>query len=177
MPKGRSREGEHVVYTDHTIARRPGAVAALKELRPFAGMTPGEREWALAEPAKRLGSLEKLAAGADVDAAVLVQLAQLYDTRGMGAALYERALRLEPDHATAMANLGIYRMQEGRTREALALWAKAFAKNPGMLAVGLNLAMGQMQAGDKLGAAATLRRVLRFHPDSAQARDLLGKLL
>jgi hypothetical protein len=37
--------------------------------------------------------------------------------------------------------------------------------------------MGQMQAGDKLGAAATLRRVLRFHPDSAQARDLLGKLL
>jgi Flp pilus assembly protein TadD len=106
-----------------------------------------------------------------------VQLAQLYDTRGKGAALYERALRLEPDHATALANLGIYRMQEGRTREALALWAKAFAKNPGMLAVGLNLAMGQMQAGDKLGAAATLRRVLRFHPDSAQARDLLGKLL
>src|SRR5262249_31689712 len=25
MPKGRSREGEHVVYTNHTIARRPAA--------------------------------------------------------------------------------------------------------------------------------------------------------
>ena len=33
--------------------------------------------------------------------------------------------------------------------------------------------MGQLQAGDKPGAAATLRRVLRFHPDSAQARELL----
>ncbi len=177
MPKGRSREGEHVVYTDHTIARKPGSVAALKELRPFAWMAPTEREWALAEPAKNLGVLEKLAARADADAAVLVQLAQLYDGRGKGGVLYERALGLQPDHATAMANLGIYRMQEGRSREALALWTKAFAKNPGLLAVGLNLAMGQVQAGDKLGAAATLRRVLRFHPDSAQARDLLGKLL
>ena len=122
MPKGRSREGEHVVYTDHTIARKPGSVAALKELRPFAWMAPTEREWALAEPAKNLGVLEKLAARADADAAVLVQLAQLYDGRGKGGVLYERALGLQPDHATAMANLGIYRMQEGRSREALALW-------------------------------------------------------
>lgn len=76
-----------------------------------------------------------------------------------------------------MANLGVYRMQAGRAREALALWARVFEKNPGMLAVGLNLAMGQMQMDVKAGALATVRRVLRFHPDSAQARQLLSKLL
>ena len=131
------------------------------------------RDWALAEPARRLAELEKLAAREDADAAVLVQLAQLYDARGKGAPLYERALRLEPEHATAQANLAIYRMQQGRSREALALWSRAFTRNPSMLNAGLNLAMGQLQADDKAGAAATLRRVLRFHPDSVQARELL----
>jgi Flp pilus assembly protein TadD len=176
MPKGRSREGEHVVFTDHTIARRPGARASgARVLQPFRGMTAGERDWALAE--RRQPLLEKLAARADADAAVLVQLAQIYDAQGKGAALYERALRLEAANATAQANLGIYRMREGRVREALALWGAAFGRNPGMLSAGLNLAMGQMQSGDRAGAAATLRRVLRFHPDSAQARALLRELL
>ena len=58
----------------------------------------------------------------------------------------------------------------------MGLWSKVFATHPGMLVVGLNLAMGQLQSGDRVGAEATLRRVLRFHPNSAQARDLLGKL-
>lgn len=174
MPKGRSREGEHVVFTDHTIARRPGRATGPRVMQPFPGMAATERDWALAE--RRLPLLEKLAARPDVDAALLVQLAQLYDANGKGAPLYERALRLEPANATAMANLGIYRMQAGRAREALALWTRVFEKNPGMLAVGLNLALGHAETGDKDAATATLRRVLRFHPDSAQARDLLGKL-
>ncbi|MCC6537219.1 MAG: tetratricopeptide repeat protein [Bryobacterales bacterium] len=173
MPKGRSREGEHVVFTDHTIARKPGRATGPRVLQPFPGMAATDRDWALAE--RRLPLLEKLAARPDADAAVLVQLAQLYDANGKGAPLYERALRLEPEHATALANLGIYRMQAGRAREAMALWTRVFEKNPGMLAVGLNLAMGQRETGDK-AAQATLRRVLRFHPDSAQAREMLGKL-
>jgi len=176
MPKGATREGEHVVYTDHTIRKRPGVVSGTGRLEPFRGMEATEREWALAEPVARLGQLERLAARADADAAVLAQLAQSYDRSRRGreaAALYERVLRLQPDHATAQANLGIYRMAAGRTEEALALWARAFEKNPAMLSAGLNMAMGQLQAGDKAGAARTLRRVLRFHPDSTQARELL----
>ena len=144
-------------------------------MQAFRGMKASERDWALAE--RSLPLLEKLAAAPGADAAVLVQLAQLYDAKEKGAPLYERALRLEPSHATAQANLGIYRMQAGRVREALGLWADVFARNPGMIGPGLNLAMGQIQVGDKAGATATLRRVLRFHPDSKQARELLGKLL
>jgi hypothetical protein len=162
MPKGRSREGEHVVYTDHTIARNPGPARASgpRVLQPFRGMAPGERDRALAQPERFTAVLERLAARPDADAAVLVQLAQQYDGRGDGAGavpLYERALGLDPDHAAAQANLAIYRMQAGRVREALALWTRVFDRNPGMLGAGLNLAMGKLQAGDKEGAAVTLR--------------------
>ncbi|MFN0105379.1 MAG: tetratricopeptide repeat protein [Bryobacteraceae bacterium] len=61
-------------------------------------------------------------------------------------------------------------MQAGRVREALALPTTVFECNPGMVEPGLNLAIAQLQAGDKAGATVTLRRVLRFHPDSARAR-------
>ena len=175
MPKAQSREGEHVVFTDHSIPRKPGRASGPRVLQAFRGMVPSDRDWALAE--RRRPLLEKLAARPDADAAVLVQLAQVYDGEGNGAALYERVLRLQPDHAAAQANLGIYRMRQGRAREALALWSQVFAKNPGMLSAGLNLAMGQMQMDDRAGALTTLRRVLRFHPDSAQARELLRSLL
>ncbi|HEU0122284.1 MAG TPA: tetratricopeptide repeat protein [Bryobacteraceae bacterium] len=181
MPKGATREGEHVVYTDHTIRRRlAGAATAAGGLELFPGMTAGEREWALAEPVRRAHDLQRLAARPEADAAVLAQLAQIYDRSGRGreaAGLYERVLRLEPDHATAQANLGIYWLEAGQVREALALWDRAFARKPGMLSAGLNLAMAQMQLRDRAGAVRTLRRVLRFHPDSAQARELLGSLL
>ena len=163
-----------MAYTDHTILRRPGSGSGTRVLQPYRGMVASERDWALAEP--RASRLEKLAAAPGADAAVLVQLAQIYDAKEKGAPLYERALRLEPGHATAQANLAIYRMKAGRVREALDLWERAFATNPGMIGAGLNLAMGQMQVGEKNGAAVTLRRVLRFHPDSRQAAELLSKL-
>jgi hypothetical protein len=175
MPKGRTREGEHVAFTSHLIEKQPGAPAkGARLLQPFQGMTASERDWALAQSNRPL--LEKLAARPDADAAVLVQLAQLYDPAGKGAPLYERALRLEPSHSTALANLAIYRMQAGRAREALLMWSDVFARNPGMLSVGLNLAMGRLEVGDREGALATLDRLLRFHPDSAQARALRAKL-
>lgn len=182
MPKGRSREGEHVVYTDHTIARRPGskAPAGPRVLEAFRGMKASDRDLALAQPERLPGVLEKLVLRTDADVAVLVQLAQQYDATGQGSRaipLYERVLRLDPDHAAAQANLAIYRMQAGQVREALTLWARVFERNPGMLGPGLNLAMGQLQTGDKDGAAVTLRRLLHFHPDSKPARELLRKLL
>lgn len=182
MPKGRSREGEHVVYTDHTIARRPRSAAqasAQGPLRPYPGTKPGEREWALAEPAARKATLAALAARPNADAAVLVQLAQLEDVGGnarQAVALYERALRLEPLHPIAQANLGIYRMQAGRAAEAITLWESAFTRNPSMVSAGLNLAAGLAQSGNTAAAVKTLERLLRFHPDLDRARQMLREL-
>ena len=90
MPKGKSREGEHVVYTDHTIARKPGAAAdsGARVLRAFGGMVPSERDWALVE--RRSTLLEKLAADPGADAAVLVQLAQIRDAEGKGGPVWGR---------------------------------------------------------------------------------------
>jgi len=51
--KGQSREGEHVVFTGHSIARRPGAVKGPRVLQPFRGMVASRRDWAF-------GTREKL---------------------------------------------------------------------------------------------------------------------
>lgn len=167
MPKAGSREGKHVVYTDHTIARRvPARASALQAYWPRVAT---ERDWALAlaalDPAKAAPRLEALRFSRD--AAVLVQLAQMADRRRDGAravTLYEEALALEPSHPAA-ANLAIYRMQQGRTAEAIALWQRVFERYPSMHAAGLNLLRAQELAGDEAGAAATRSRIRRFHPE------------
>ncbi|MEP7366924.1 MAG: tetratricopeptide repeat protein [Acidobacteriota bacterium] len=194
MPKGQSREGEHVAYTDHSIPRRAGAKATVTasgaaELKPFWPGVLNERDLAIAyagigmeQPDARptaLELLEKVEPRSGQDAAVLSQLAQYYDALGQGEraqALYERVLKLEPGHVAAGANVGVYWAQSGRTAEAVALWEKIAAKNPGMTSVALNLAVAQYRAGRKDAAMATLGRVLRFQPDLETARRLLGEM-
>jgi hypothetical protein len=60
--------------------------------------------------------------------------------------------------------------------EAVALWEKIAAKNPGMTSVALNLAVAQYRAGRKEAAIATLERALRFQPDLENARRLLSEM-
>lgn len=80
------------------------------------------------------------------------RLGQYYDRAKPGpeaAALYCRALKLNPSEPTAAA----------------------LARYPR-----LNLALAQSQRGDRAAARATLLRLLRFHPGNAQARELLSRL-
>jgi hypothetical protein len=178
MPKARSREGEHVAYTDHTISRRPAPPPAARDrrLRSFWRGEPAERDLAIALASRGqpdLPLLEKLR-GAD-DAPVLVQLAQLYDAQGKqdpAEALYERVLRLDPSNAAAGANLAIYRARKGRTQEAIALWQDVFERNPALAGAGINLAVAQSGAGDRAGARRTIDRLLQFHPDLDAVRQL-----
>src|ERR1051326_1231440 len=111
MPKSRSREGEHVVYTDHTISRRPATGSGDRRDRKLRSLWAGpawERDLAIAYASvggPALPLLEKLKAAND--APVLVQLAQLYDAAGksdLAEALYERVLELDPLNAAAEAN-------------------------------------------------------------------------
>ena len=183
MTKGRSREGEHVAYTDHTIARRPAARAGERQERKLRSFWPGpaeERDLAIAYAS--LGSpalpvLEKLQSSED--AAVLVQLGQLYDGLGkadLAEAVYERVLRLDPSNAAAEANLAIYRAHKGQSSEAMALWQDVFSRNPALAGAGLNLVAAQLGARDRAGAKRTLDRVLQFHPDLDMARQLLPRV-
>jgi hypothetical protein len=191
LPKGRSREGEHVVYTDHTIWKRPpggtaGAGNAPRALASYwTGQPPDARDLALAYASlavsdaslrgKALGLLQQAEPLAGRDPALLAQLAQFYDNLDKpseAAALYERVLALDPQHAAA-ANFGIYRMQQGRPAEAMALWEGVFSRYPALAGPGINLAVAQWQAGERTKAETTLLRVLRFHPDLETARKLL----
>ena len=180
MPKGRSREGEHVVYTDHTIGRQPAQPRPANEgLRPF--WPASEREAALAYAADAalqhlaIPMLERLARNPSTDAAPLAQLAQIYDRTGkprQAIPLYERVLKLDPLHPSA-ANLALHRFQAGRIPEAMDLWHGVFERNPSLPGPGINLALAQLQTGDRDAARLTLLRVLRFHPDLDLARKLL----
>ena len=182
MPKSRSREGEHVAYTDHTIARRPGMHAEDRrepKLRSFWRGSAEERDLAIASASlgrAALPLLEKFRSSDDTP--VLTQLGQLYDAMGkqdLAESIYERVLRLDPSNAAAGANLAIYRARKGRTSEAIALWQNVFSRNPALAGAGINLAVAQLGAGDRAAAERTVRQVLRFHPDSEALRRLLPK--
>jgi tetratricopeptide (TPR) repeat protein len=101
----------------------------------------------------------------------------LYDKEGkadLAEQLYERVLRIDPSNAVAGANEAIYRARQGRMSEAIALWQDVFSRNPALSSAGINLAMAELQVGDRQGAARTVRRLLEFHPDLKEARKLLS---
>src|SRR5262249_32974218 len=148
----------------------PPQSQAARRLRPFWQGRAGDRDLAIAYAAVQgdaaLPLLEKLQSSND--AAVLVQLAQLYDARGRASqaeALYERALRLDPFNAAAEANLAIYRARNGRTQEAITLWQDVFSRNPALASAGINLAIAQFNKGAQPAASQTIKQLLKFHPD------------
>jgi hypothetical protein len=192
MPKNRTREGEHVAYTNHTIARQPSAKQSSQRKRrlesywrrpvPDRDLALAYASFALTDASFRsvaLDLLEKSEPNSSSDAPLLVQLAQFYDNLGRperSEALYERVLRLDPSNAAAEANLAIYRMRRGRSKEATALWRDVLSRNPALPGPGINLAQAQLGSGDKAAAESTLLQVLRFHPDFEAANQLLRRI-
>ena len=192
MPKNPVRDTEHAVFTDHTIPRRssprPAGPDADRTLEPF-WKGAGDRDLGLAyamvageDPALRRRAFDLLrrAEAADPDdAAVLTQLAQLYDRSGAepeAIALSQRVLRLDPAEISVAVNLGTWYVRQGRAREAMRLWADALSRNPALTGVSMNLAVAQFQTHDPAAAEATLRKALEYDPDHEKARALLAEI-
>lgn len=193
MPRGETAAGEHVVYTDHSIPRRPDRAPAAREsgrtLVPFFAGAPDDRDLALGyavvaptEPAVRrqaLTLLEAAAAAQPSDVPVLSQLAQFYDRMGQqekAVALYRRILEADAGRTAAGVNLGTYLIQQGQREQAIALWERALRHNPALTGVRMNLAVAQFQSGDRTAAIASLNRALAFDPAHAAARKLLAEI-
>jgi hypothetical protein len=193
MPKSAVIDAEHVVYTDHSIPRRPRAAAPPPqgvELVPFGGATASARDVALAYAivATRPGAgggdralqlLEAVERNSPDDSEVLLYLAEIYRNAGRqdrAIPLYRRAMRLDPAQVTASAGLGAILFERGDDREAIRLWQDALAGNSGLVMVGTNLAMAQWRSGDRAAAESTLRRVIDLSPGFQPARDLLKRL-
>ena len=193
MPNRQTRSVDHLAYTDHSIARRPGSSPATSTegrlLTSFWNLPVSERDLALGyavvapnEPAIRpraLDLLERSAAASPNDIPILSQLAQFYDRLGReddALALCERLLKLEPTHTAAAVNLGIYRMRRGRPAEAIKLWEAALQRQPGLIGARMNLAVAYYRGGDVPAAESALLKALEYEPDFDSARRMLAEL-
>lgn len=81
---------------------------------------------------------------------------------------YRKALKLSPDHVTALVNLGlIYSMSRGKHATARELLRRAREIEPDNPTVLFNLATLTAQAGDAAEAMALLEQVEQREPDYA----------
>ncbi len=194
MPKGAVADAEHVVFTDHSIPRRPRPPAApptagLDDLVAFGPAPATARDTALAygiaasrQPALRARAqtlLESAARQSPDDSEVLLYLAEIYRNAGLddrAVPLYLHAMELDPSQLTASTGLGAIYFQRGQFPEAIRHWQNALRKNPGLILVATNLAMAQWRQGGRAAAQATLRNVIALSPGFKPARDLLEKL-
>ena len=108
---------------------------------------------------------------------MLTRLGYLHQLRGdfePAERLYDRALRADPDRAVVAANLGLLYVRKGMLARAVTLWRPAFAKNPQLTELGVNLGRALCADGDPTGARQVLQRVLQHNPDSSTARQLMA---
>ena len=137
MPKNSVTDAQHVVYTDHSIPRRPrpGGAAAPKslELVAFGGGTADPRDLAMAYAIassrtrdttlreRTMAMLQETARNSPDDVEVLLYLAELYrnnDREEAAVPLFQRAIRLDPAQVTASVGLGGILMERGQFAEA-----------------------------------------------------------
>jgi len=195
MPRNTVVDAQHVVYTDHSIPRRPRSPAATPrengDLVPFGegGATARDLALAYAITAQRedgagyrervLPLLEKTARENPEDAEVLTYLAELYRNTSrpeLAIPLYERAMRLDDAQVTAFVGLGAIRMERGEHAEAIRLWTDALGKNSGLQLVRLNLAIAQWRTGDTPSALSSLEKAVELNPAFTPASGLLLRL-
>lgn len=191
MPRLPSADIAHTMVTDHRIVRTdrqqrtaPGIGRLVEFGRPPArtrelGLAYGEvalrGDAGAAREALRL--LEEALPGHERDPDVLTRLAHLYQMQGdmeQAERFYVRALEQDPARGIVAANVGVFYARRGMLRRALELWQNAFAHNPQLSDLGLNLANGLCAAGDATGARQVVRRVLEHNPDLAAAQKVLA---
>jgi tetratricopeptide (TPR) repeat protein len=203
MPRRPVTDAQHVVYTDHSIRRRPAflqnkpnspnpplAILNMDTADPrdlglaYAVLTAREQNPAYRERAFNLlravlqnkpNDLQNKAN----DAQVLSYLAGLYRSRGEDAQaiqLYQRLLRLDSSESSAPAVLGAYAMERGDDKEAIRLWTAALRISPALLLVRTNLASALIRTGRRDEARLVLEKALEFNPEFPAARKLLADI-
>ena len=86
---------------------------------------------------------------------------------------YREALKLAPDWAEAMVNLGIVYNRQGKTDDALAVFNRAAEINPRLMGAQLNVAITYFRTNRFREAEIPLRRALTIEPENKQALGLL----
>jgi Tfp pilus assembly protein PilF len=132
-----------------------------------------------ADRTRALTLLERAVRENPADVEVLLYLAEIYRNDGrndLALPLYQRAIVLDPNQATAPVGLGGILMERGEYPAAIRLWTDALSKNAGLQLVRLNLAVAFLKMGDRISAERHLRKALDLNPSFPQARELLKSL-
>jgi predicted CXXCH cytochrome family protein len=195
MPRGPASDIQHVVFTDHSIRRKPASsvptLDTAAELTPYSSYSSTTRDLALAyavvalrdhnesDRARAFPLLKQAAEQGTADAQALAYLAEFYrDAKDDARAfpIYQQVWRMDKSQYAAAAALGAYQIQRGNLADGIQLWQEALALNPAMTLVRVNLAKALLRTGKAGEARATLEQALQFNPASPEARALLSQI-
>jgi len=89
-------------------------------------------------------------------------------------AAYEEMLKLEPDNALVLANLGTVEQNSGRTTEAKRCYTRAVTLNPALTQTWLALGLMCNEAGDSYQAVSALTRAIHEEPTDPRGHNYLA---
>ena len=195
MPRSPVSDAEHVVYTDHSIPRRPltrnkkpdveaplvafGGVASNARDQGLAYAIVALREQNATYSARAFDLLRDAEKQDPNDPQTLSYLADLYKSRKedqTAEKLFQTLYKLDPAQSSAPMNLGAYQMERGNDEEAIRLFKAALKVSPALVLVRLNLAVALVRTGKRDEARAVLKKALEFNPSFAAARQMLDRL-
>ncbi len=199
MPRGPTSDIQHVVFTDHSIRRKPGrsgtTPASDSALVPYLGYTASFsattrdlalaytvvalREHNAADRERAFPLLKQAAVQGTADTVALTYLAEFYydaNDNAHAIPLYQQIWLKDRSQYAAASALGAYQMQNGNLPLAIRAWQAALALNPAMTLVRVNLAKALLRTGNPEEAKATLEKALQFNPASPEARELLRQI-
>ncbi len=93
------------------------------------------------------------------------------------SALFHHAVAVDPNHLTALGNLGSYYRVQKDDEQALKYYLAALEVNPRDHIVHYNIAHIRNNQGDRAGSIAACRECLNGYPNYARAHFFLGALL
>jgi len=94
-----------------------------------------------------------------------------------GMLLYQRVLRLDKHHDSAMSNLGRLYFLRGQYGAAETWWTRALEVNPTQVEASYNLGYLNLQRGDFASAITRFREVLQTNETYADAHFNLASVL
>jgi predicted CXXCH cytochrome family protein len=192
MARPPSNDIAHEQVTDHWIRKRVSQerlpLATSGDLVAVGGIAANDRELGLAyaqmavrgdrEAGARAKDLlrrnEKKDTGAAGDHTLHAELGFLEQIDGntKEAALeYRLALETDPYDSLAAGDLALIEARLHNPAEAIRLWRLVFEHDPSQLAAGMNLAVAECAEGEADAALGTLKQLLVFSPDNAQAKE------
>ncbi len=94
----------------------------------------------------------------------------------MARQFFEKALKENPKYAPSISNLGFLYLSEGNAAMAEKLYNQALALDPDNEDALMNMAGLKNYKGDKKGAIETLKQLIKKHPNSTRAKEVLKVL-